>query len=308
MKGERFVWIVLAALALLPLIGAPGYFLSLATRGLILALAALSLDFILGLGGLVSFGHAAFIGIGAYATGILIASGVSEVAVIVPVALSSAALFAVVTGALSLRTKGVAFIMITLAFGQMLFFLAQSLSAFGGDDGLTLAMRPTLLGATVFSNRFALFYIALGTLVSSYLLARRISASRFGRVLRASRDNAIRVSVLGYDVFRVRLIAIVISGMMGALAGILLATQSDFVSPAYMTWQRSGELLFMVILGGTGTLHGAIFGALAFLALEECLSSLTEHWRVLFGPMLVAFVLLTRGGLAGLLTRLRASQ
>ncbi|WP_038357644.1 branched-chain amino acid ABC transporter permease [Bosea sp. UNC402CLCol] len=303
--------VILGLLALLPLataLGLPAHWLTLVTRAMIFAVAALSLDLILGVGGLVSFGHAAFIGIGAYGAGILITEGQTELLVALPAILLVCAAFAAVTGYVSLRTRGVAFIMITLAFGQMAFYFAQALSAYGGDDGLTLYEKSTLLGREIFANRTGFYYIALGTLAFCYWLARRLVASRFGRVLRAARENAVRVTVTGYDVDHVRLGAYVISGMMAGLSGFLLANQTDFVSPAFMSWQRSGELIFMVVLGGVGSLHGAIVGALAFLIAEDVLSAWTQNWKAIFGPLIVLFVLFTQGGIAGLMTKLRGRR
>ncbi len=302
------IFLLLALLPLASVLGLPGHWLTLVTRAMIFAIAALSLDLILGIGGLVSFGHAAFIGIGAYGTGILITEGRTELLVALPVILLVCAVFAAVTGYVSLRTRGVAFIMITLAFGQMAFYFAQALSAYGGDDGLTLYEKSTFFGREIFSNRTGFYYIALGTLAFCYWLARRIVSSRFGRVLRAARENAVRVTVTGYDVNHVRLGAYVISGMMAGLSGFLLANQTDFVSPAYMSWSRSGELIFMVVLGGVGSLYGAILGALAFLVTEDVLSSLTQNWKVIFGPLIVLFVLFTRGGIAGLAAKLKGRR
>jgi branched-chain amino acid transport system permease protein len=299
--------LLLAALALAPLavnLGMPAGWLALLTRAMIFAIAALSLDLILGVGGLVSFGHAAFLGIGAYVTGIMITEGRSEALVILPVLLVLCALFAAVTGAVCLRTRGVAFIMITLAFGQMVYFLAQALSAYGGDDGLTLYAKSTFAGFSPFANRTSFFYSVLAALAGCYLLVRVLVASRFGRVLRAARENAVRVSVTGFDVTRIRLVAYVISGMLAGLSGFLLANHTEFVSPAFMSWQRSGELIFMAVLGGVGSLHGAIIGAIAYLIAEEALSHLTEHWRAIFGPLIILFVLFTRGGIVGMLRRL----
>jgi branched-chain amino acid transport system permease protein len=298
------LFLALAAMPLAVSLGVPAHWLTLVTRALIFAIAALSLDLILGVGGLVSFGHAAFIGIGAYATGIMITEGQIEALLILPVILAACALFAAITGAVSLRTRGVAFIMITLAFGQMAYFLAQALSAYGGDDGLTLYERSTLAGFKPFANRTSFFYVVLATLVGCYALISTIVASRFGRALRAARENATRVTVTGYDVGRIRLIAYVISGMIAGLSGFLLANQTDFVSPAFISWQRSGELIFMVVLGGVGSLHGAIIGALAYLFAEDVLAGWTEHWRVIFGPLIVLFVLFTRGGLVGIIGKL----
>jgi branched-chain amino acid transport system permease protein len=299
--------ILFLLLALAPLavsLGMPAGWLALLTRALIFAIAALSLDLILGVGGLVSFGHAAFLGIGAYVTGIMITEGRSEALTILPVILATCALFGAVTGAICLRTRGVAFIMITLAFGQMVYFLAQALSAYGGDDGLTLYEKSTLLGFNPFANRTSFYYSVLVALAGAYLLVRGLVASRFGRVLRAARENPTRVSVTGFDVTRVRLVAYVISGMLAGLAGFFLANHTEFVSPAFMSWQRSGELIFMAVLGGVGSLHGAIIGAIAYLIAEDALSHLTEHWRVIFGPMIVLFVLFTRGGIVGMLRKL----
>lgn len=302
------IFILLALLPLASVLGLPGHWLTLVTRAMIFAIAALSLDLVLGIGGLISFGHAAFVGIGAYGAGILITEGQTELLVALPVILLACAVFAAVTGYVSLRTRGVAFIMITLAFGQMAFYFAQALSAYGGDDGLTLYEKSTLLGREIFSNRTGFYYIALGTLAFCYWLARRLVASRFGRVLRAARENAVRVTVTGYDVNHVRLGAYVISGMMAGLSGFLLANQTDFVSPAYMSWSRSGELIFMVVLGGVGSLYGAILGALAFLITEDVLSSLTQNWKAIFGPLIVLFVLFTHGGIAGIAAKLRGRR
>jgi len=305
------VLVLFLLLALLPVavsVGLPAHWLTLTTRALIFAIAALSLDLILGVGGLVSFGHAAFIGIGAYVTGIMITEGRGEALLILPVILLLCAIFAAITGAVSLRTRGVAFIMITLAFGQMAFFLTQALSGYGGDDGLTLYERSTVAGYDLFGSRTRLYYAVLVALAGCYLLVRTLVASRFGRVLRAARENATRVTVTGYDVGRIRLIAYVISGMIAGLAGFFLANQTEFVSPAFVSWQRSGELIFMVVLGGVGSLHGAIIGALVFLFAEDVLSGWTEHWKVIFGPLIVLFVLFTRGGLVGLLGKLGVAR
>jgi branched-chain amino acid transport system permease protein len=297
--------ILFGLLALMPLLaiasGAQGYVLSLMSRVMIFGLAALALDLVLGFGALVSFGHAAFLGIGAYAVAILSSHGVDEALVQVPVALLASGAFSAATGAISLRTKGVYFIMITLAFGQMLFFLATSLAAYGGDDGVTLSSRSLLAGSAVLENDIAFYAAVLACLAGAYALCRTIVASRFGRVLRGTRQNPVRMEAIGFAPFRYQLAAYTISGMIAGLAGFLLANQAEFVSPAYMTWQRSGELIFMVVLGGLGTLHGAIVGAAAFLLLEEQLAGFTEHWKMIFGPVLILVVLFARGGILGIL-------
>jgi branched-chain amino acid transport system permease protein len=193
-----------------------------------------------------------------------------------------------------------------LAFGQMLYFFGVSLSAYGGDDGMSLASRSTVFGSVLLKSDRVLYYVALLTLVVCYVLSRRVIESRFGRVLSGIRDNPIRVQAIGFEPFRYQLTACVLAGAMCASAGVLLANQAGFVSPAYMSWQRSGELMVMVILGGKGTLWGAVLGALAFLLLEETLSGLTEHWKLIFGPLLVLVALFGRGGIAGLLGQLKA--
>jgi len=281
------------------------YLLGLVTRVMIFAIAALALDLLVGYGALVSFGHAAFIGLGAYAVGILSAHGINDGLIALPVALGASALFALATGAVSLRTKGVYFIMITLAFGQMAYFTASSLAPYGGDDGLTVRVRSTFAGLSVLQNDRTLYYVCLACLLGVYLLCRALVVSRFGRVYRGARENPQRVATIGFEVYRFQLVAYVIAGMIAGLAGFLLANATDFVSPAYMSWQRSGELLIMVILGGMGTLDGAILGAAAFLLTEEWLSGLTEHWKVVFGPLLVLVAVFARGGLLGVAARLR---
>jgi branched-chain amino acid transport system permease protein len=268
---------------------------------MIFAIAAVSLDLILGYGGLVSFGHAAFIGLGAYAVGILAAHGITDIVIVLPVTLAVCALFALGTGAVAVRTRGVYFIMITLAFGQMAYYTATSLAQYGGDDGLRLNHRSTLLGEPIAADPLAFYYVVFGALLLIYLLTRVIVSSRFGRVLRAARQNPVRTETLGFNVGAVRLTAYVIAGMIAGVAGLLLANHILFVSPAYMSWQRSGELIVMVVLGGMGTLHGAVIGSLAFLLIEEFLSTITEHWKVIFGPLLVLVVLFARGGLLGML-------
>ncbi|MFE1597344.1 branched-chain amino acid ABC transporter permease [Methylobacterium sp. ID0610] len=303
--------LVLLAFAVLPAaaqaIGLP-FLVVTATRMMILGLAALSLDLVLGYGAMVSFGHAAFIGIGAYAVGILDAHGIHDLAVQVPAALAACALFALATGAISLRTRGVYFIMITLAFGQMAYFFMVSLAAYGGDDGMALARRSTLFGRPLLDGDLPLFYAVLAVLAGALLVLRRVVASRFGRVLRGTRDNAVRMEAIGFSALPYRLTAYTLAGALAGLAGVLLANQAEFVSPAYMSWQRSGELIVMVVLGGMGTLVGPVVGAAALIAVEEGLAQYSEHWRLGLGLILVLTVLLTRGGLAGLAARLTGGR
>jgi branched-chain amino acid transport system permease protein len=267
---------------------------------MIFAIAAVALDLLVGYGGLISFGHAAFIGLGAYAVGILAAHGIGDALVSLPAALAVSALYAFLTGVVCLRTKGVYFIMITLAFGQMAFFTASSLAPYGGDDGLTIAARNTLAGLPLLKSEHALYYVVLACLLGTYLFCRALVASRFGRVLRGAKENPVRMAAIGFDVYRFQLAVHVIAGALGGLSGFLLANATEFVSPAYMSWQRSGELIVMLLLGGLGTLNGAIVGTVAYLLLEEWLSGFTENWKVIFGPLLVLVVLFARGGLIGL--------
>lgn len=314
--------LVLAALpALAWALGDP-YLLSLLSRGLILALAAVSLDLILGYGAMVSFGHAAFVGAGAYTVGILAhhaAQGSalvdawpwlagSEAALVAwPAAMAVAGLLAALIGALCLRTRGLYFIMITLAFGQMLYFLATSLERYGGDDGLILWRRSRLpLGDA--SDPLLFYYLCLGLLALVTAALARVTGSRFGRVLRGAAGNEPRMAALGFPVYRYRLAAFALAGAVAGLAGALLANQDTFVSPELLHWRHSGELMVMVILGGLGSLYGAVLGALALVLLEEVLAAWTPHWGLFLGPLLVLVVLFARGGLYGWLVRGRPGE
>lgn len=288
-------------LAVVPLIWPERFVLSLVARAMIFGIAALSLDLILGYGALVSFGHAAFLGLGAYAVAILFSHDIVDASIAFPVAMLVGALFALVTGAISLKTRGVYFIMITLAFGQMAYFTATSLSAYGGDDGLRMFHRSEVFGSQLLANDTAFYFIVLGALALSFLLLRAIVGSRFGRVLRGAKENERRMRALGFDPFRYRLAAYVISGALCALAGALFANLGLFVAPAYMTWQRSGEFIAMVVAGGIGTLVGPIIGAIGITLVEEWLANLTTHWKVIFGPLVVLVAIFARGGVVGLL-------
>ena len=311
-------WAGLALLLALPpfahAIGDP-YLVSIATRGVILALAVVGLDFILGYGAMVSFGHAAFVGAGAYTVGILAfhareggavlggalgLTGTHSALLAWPLAVAVAALLALGIGALSLRTRGLYFIMITLAFGQMIYYLGTSLERYGGDDGLVLWQRSTLPGIST-TDPLQFYYLCVGLLALVVILLRRAVAARFGRVLRGTAENERRMRALGFPVYRYRLAAFVIAGGVGGLAGALLANQNTFVSPELLHWRHSGEMLIMVILGGLGTLHGAVVGAIALVLLEAVLAAWTEHWMIVLGPVLVAVVLFARHGLWGAL-------
>ncbi|MFD1625528.1 branched-chain amino acid ABC transporter permease [Azospirillum griseum] len=298
----------LLALAAAPFLGfGDGFALSLLARAMILGMAAVSLSLLIGGAGLVSLGHAAMMGVGAYTVVAFDAAGVSEGVIVFPAAIAAAALFALVTGAVSLRTSGVHFIMITLAFGQMAFFTASSFSSLGGDDGYTLYARTEWLGARILDNRLTFHFLCLALLALVWLGCSRLLASRFGRVLRAAKENPQRVLAVGFQPYPYRLVAYTLAGAVSGLAGALLANASEFVSPALLSWTRSGELMFMVILGGVGSLSGAILGALAIVLLEEWLSHLLVYWRLVFGPLLVLSVLFLHGGLIGVIPRTRAA-
>ena len=297
------LFVVLSLAPLAAHFGPEAYLLNLGARALVFALAAMSLEFTLGHGGMISFGQAAYLGIGAYAVAILSLSGCDEILIQAAVAMAAAALFALATGAVSLRASGVYYIMSTLAFGQMLYFLAVSLSSLGGDDGVTLDARPRLGGSDILTGDRAFYYLALAALALFYAILDRIVSSRFGRVLGAIRQNPLRVRALGWEPLGFRLTACAISGAICAIAGVLLANQNSFVSPAFMTWQRSGELIVMTVFGGVGSLGGAIVGALAYLLLSEWLSNLTNQYNLLLGPLLVLVALYGRGGLTQLAAR-----
>jgi branched-chain amino acid transport system permease protein len=298
--------VVIAALILLPVyasLSGNAFVLTLFTRIIILALAAVSLNLIMGYGGMVSFGHAAYLGIGGYAVGILAYEGFGSGFVQFPVALAVSALFALVIGALSLRTRGVYFIMITLAFAQMAYYVASGLARYGGDDGLTIYKRSDFAGLINLSNKTQFYYFCLMLLFGGVYLVSRIVNSRFGMVIRGARSNEQRMQAIGFPVYRYRLACFVIAGTICGLAGALLANQADFISPSIMYWTRSGDLMVMVILGGMGSLFGPVIGAIALLVLEEALSQVTEHWQIILGPLLLLVVLFARGGIDGMLRR-----
>ena len=300
--------LLLVALILLPLYAqliGNVFVLTLFTRIIILALAATSLNLILGYGGMMSFGHAAYLGIGGYAVGILAHEGIASGFVQFPAAVLASALFALVVGALSLRTRGVYFIMITLAFGQMIYYVIAGLDRYGSDDGLTIYRRSQFGGLIDLSNRTAFYYICLGLLFACLYLVWRIVNSRFGLVIQGIRSNERRMQAIGFPAYRYRLACFVIAGAMCGLAGALLANHTEFVSPSIMYWTRSGDLMVMVILGGIGSLFGPLIGTIAFLALEEVLSGITEYWQIIIGPLLLLVVLFGRGGIDGWLGRLR---
>jgi len=280
------------------------FYISFATRILIYAMAAASLNLVLGYGGMVSFGHAAFFGAGAYMVGILAFEGVTSLWLSWPTAIAVAALAALAIGAISLRTRGVYFIMITLAFAQMMYYVFVSMKAYGGDDGLSLASRSTGLGVSL-SNDFVWYYLVLVLLIIIHYFLHRLLGSRFGRVIEAIRENETRATAIGYPVYRYKLLCFVISGAIAGLAGALIANQTSYVGPALLHWVQSGTLMIMVILGGVGRFWGGPVGAVVLLALEELFSGssllgpYSLHWQLPVGVILLAVVLLAPQGIAG---------
>ena len=295
--------VVLALVPVYALATGETFGVALFTRTIILAIGAVSLNLIMGYGGMVSFGHAAYLGIGGYAVGILAKEGIGSGFVQWPVAVAASALYALVVGALSLRTRGVYFIMITLAFAQMAYYVASGLARYGGDDGLTVYRRSDFLGLINLSNRVQFYYLCLACLLGVIFLIWRIVNSRFGMVVQGLRSNELRMQAIGFAAKRYKLVCFIIAGTMCGLAGALLANNTDFVSPAVMYWTRSGDLMVMVILGGMGSLFGPVIGAVVYLVLEELLSQVTEYWALFMGPLLLLIVLFGRGGIIGLLGR-----
>ena len=294
----------LALLALLPVwVAWTGqlFYLDLASRLMVLAIAAVSLNLILGHGGMISFGHAAYLGIGAYCVGIPAYYGIYEGFLHFPLAIACSAVFALLTGLICLRTRGVYFIMITMAFSQMVFFAVVSVEEYGGDDGLVIDMRSRFAGLGGVEDATSLYYFIFASLLAILYLVYRIMRSRFGMVIEGIRGNERRMQAIGYDTFRYRLACYVIAGALCGYAGALLGNFTNFISPEMMDWTASGELIFMVVLGGTGSLTGSLLGAAAFVLLEEWLSGFTIYWQFLFGAMLIIVVLFARNGIAGIL-------
>ncbi|MFW2542390.1 branched-chain amino acid ABC transporter permease [Primorskyibacter sp. 2E107] len=319
MTAERSLnTLVLAGLLLLPLWAVHAdepFTITLATRAVILALAAVGLNLALGIGGLVSLGHAVFFGIGGYAMGVLashaqdyspiltwpfVLEGTKSMPVIWLVAVLASALAALIIGALSLRTSGVYFIMITLAFGQMLFFFTISWAAYGGEDGLSIYVRNGFPGLnTLVPIQF--YGLCLALLCLALLLSAALARAPFGLALNAARQAPERVRAVGLDPFRLRLVAFVLSGAITGLAGALFADLSRFVSPTMFSWQLSGELMVFVILGGTARLFGPVVGAALFVLLEHWLGGLSDYWHVFLGLLLLIIVLFAKGGIIGLI-------
>ncbi|MEM7544221.1 MAG: branched-chain amino acid ABC transporter permease [Pseudomonadota bacterium] len=328
--------LIAAALCLIALIALPmvleatgnRYLIGTVTRVFFYAIAAMSLNLILGFGGMISFGHAAYFGVGAYVVGILSFHGAegipifglpgTENALIAwPLAVLISALAAALIGALALRTTGVYFIMTTLAFAQMLFFLFVSLEQYGGDDGLFMSAGRSEVPLIDIEGRTTFYFVSMICCALFFWFTHALIHSPFGRVLKGIKQNEPRMRALGAPTYTYKLVAFAIAGGGAGLAGVLSANHTEFVSPDILHWTKSGELMIMVILGGLGTLLGPILGAAAFLILEEFLpvifdmlglDLLQEHWRIVFGPLLIIVVLMTRSGLHGALFRKRGAS
>ena len=295
------------------------YFISLFSRILIYALAAVSLDLLLGFGGLISLGHAAFVGSGGYVVGILFyhayeaeplfgfIPGSENAVVVIPCAVVISALLATLIGSLSLRTKGMHFIMITLAFAQMIFYFTVGLEKYGGDDGLSMYSRNQM-GFIDLSSDIQFYYLCLFFLFCFVFFIYRLVRSRFGLVLRGIAANERRIRTLGINGYHYKLACFVIGGAGAGLAGALLANQTEYVSPGMLHWTLSGELMVIVLLGGLGTIFGPIVGAMIFLLLEEFLGMYTEHWMFYMGPVLIFVVIFAPRGLFGLLAGKRENN
>ena len=311
-KSKTWFWLlVVGVLILLPPVAnalGQGFYVDLVRRIMIFAIAAVSLNLILGYGGMVSFGHAAYLGVGGYAVAIFAFYGVNDGLLQWAVAIGASALVALAIGAVSIRTSGLYFIMITLAFTQMLYYLGISIEEYGGDDGIRLKTRSQLPLLDL-NEPLQFYYLVLALLLASVYLVHRLVNSRFGMALRAAKSNEARALAIGFSPYRYRLTAFVIAGAMGGLAGALLVNQVNFLTPEYMHWTRSGEIMFMVILGGMGTSAGPVLGTFALLLLEDILSNwrdprwIGEHWQVILGPLLVLAVIFFRRGLAGILQK-----
>ena len=307
----RWAVVLLLALVAFPLLmGTNGgeFYVSLASRILIFALAASSLNLILGYGGMLSFGHAAFVGLGAYTVAIAMQEGLTSAWIVWPLAMGVAGLGALIVGAISLRTQGVYFIMITLAFAQMLYFLAVSLKTYGGEDGLSMAGRSVLAPGLDLARERDFYYATLAIVTLSVLGMARLLNARFGHVLQAIRENEVRMSAIGYPVYRYKLVAFTLAGALAGLAGALLANLGGFVSPSLMQWSQSGMLMIMVSLGGVSYLYGGLMGAVFFLLMEELLSTYTIHWQLGLGAVLLLVVLVAPNGLASLFKRARGGR
>ena len=277
------------------------FYIDLMARVMIFSIAAMSLDFILGYGAMISFGHALYLGLGTYAVGIMAHYELTNGWMQLLVCISGTAFIAFILGLISLRTSGIYFIMITFALAQMFYFLGISLEAFGGDDGLPIDTRSEFFSFFDLNEAWNMYYLILGTLVVTATVLWKVINSRFGMVVRGSHSNDDRMQAIGFPTMKYRLAAFVIAGVVCGLAGFLLDNLTEFLTPEYMHWFRSGELMIMVMVGGMGTLFGPLFGAFAYLMVEDFLANFTEYWQFYFGPILILLVLFAKQGLWGML-------
>jgi branched-chain amino acid transport system permease protein len=302
--------LMLAGLALVPFIasavGQP-FWIAFFARIIIYAIAASALNLALGYGGLVSFGHALFLGLGSYAVALPSFFEISNGWVHLALCLGMSGVAALLTGVISLRTSGIAFIMITLAFAQMGYFLFVSLKNFGGDDGLPIA-QTSRFGPLNLGSPLVVYGVSFAVLVLVTWWLARLRVAPFGMALRGAQQNARRINAIGLPAQRYQLVAYTVSGMLCGLAGMLLANLNAFASPSTLAWTVSGELIVMVVLGGIGTVFGPLLGALIFLGLEEVIKGFTEHWMVVFGPLIVLVTLAGKSGIVGLLRGADRSQ
>ena len=309
MLSKLKLWILIVSfliLAALPMVAESEmidepFYIDLMARVMIFSIAAMSLDFILGYGAMISFGHALYLGLGTYAVGILAYYEFTNGWLQLLVCISGTAIIAFIMGLISLRTSGIYFIMITFALAQMFYFLGISLEAYGGDDGLPIDSRSEFFSFFDLNEAWNMYYLILGTLTVTTIVLWKIINSRFGMVVRGSHSNDDRMQAIGFPTMKYRLTAFVIAGVVCGLAGFLLGNLTEFLTPEYMHWFRSGELMIMVMVGGMGTLFGPLFGAFAYIMMEDFLAHFTEYWQFYFGPILILLVLFAKQGLWGML-------
>ena len=288
-----FYGVIIALAAAVPLLG-DVFYTRLATQTAILGMVALSVDLLIGYGGMITFGQAAFFGVGAYVTGILALNGVTSAFIAWPIAILAAAACALVVGALALRTSGFQFIMVTLAFAQMIYYFWLSLRQFGGENGFSLPARNGL-GPIAIEGHATFYYVVLALLIAVVFLSLRLVNSQFGMVVQGIRDNERRVAAIGFPAFRYKLALFCLSGAISGLAGALMANHTGHVSTELLSWQQSGNFLGMVILGSSGTIIGPIFGAAIFVFFQQIVSDWSQHWLFFFGLLIVVRILVFKG-------------
>jgi branched-chain amino acid transport system permease protein len=291
---RTLLYLALIALALAVPLAGNTYYTRFATQIAMYGMAAVSVDLLLGYAGLITFGQAAFFGVGAYVTGILSVAGIQDALIVWPAAILGAMLFAVVIGALALRTEGFQFIMVTLAFAQMIYYFWLSLRQFGGENGFSIPARNTM-GPIGIESHVTFYYVALALLIAVVFLSLRLVNSQFGMVIQGIRDNERRVAAIGLPPFRYKLVLFCLAGAISGLAGALMANHTSHVSTELLSWQQSGNFLGMVILGSSGTIIGPIFGAAVFVFFQQVVSDWSQHWLFFFGLLIVVRILVFKG-------------